>query len=302
MNRTTRIVASLGLLLVALALPAAEAEKKLSLTVRGGFGFIGSGGDMKSFFDATLDRWTSNGFLGKLGHDYVGRALDFSLAADWRFSERIGLRLAAGYLFSRWRNELEYTYDMGSGTVQGTMTYQLSALPITLAPFLHIPLGHGRIQLGAGPTLYLVRFRYDNDQTFSEPTRRPDKQNWTWEITETFRSSLQTAIGGQAFASLTLPIVGGISLTLEGGYRLARFIDLRGTFTFDSLQTWTGGSSSFNGHIEDAYVWNSTSVKEGHTWHYMDFYQTAPTDNDVTRHFKFDLGELFTSIGLQIDL
>jgi hypothetical protein len=289
------------IILLSFTISAGAAEKKLTLTIRGGSGFIGSGGDMKPYFDSSVARMSYVGYTGTFGYDYHGNAFDLALAADWRLARAFGLRLEIGDTVASWKDNMSVDYSWGPGTIDETSTYKLSAVPITLAAVLHKQAGKIGLQVGAGPTVYLAKFKYDSDYTYSEP-HRAGKPNWIWVTKEAFDSNLKAALGGQVFASASYPVSGRFSIVLEGSYRLAPISKIKGTYKWDDTATWTGGSSSHSFPGEDYYVWFSTSVVSGQTWHYMKFWNEIPTTSDESRHFKFDLDGFYLRLGVQIRL
>jgi hypothetical protein len=257
---------------------------------------------MEAFFDSTVIRLQNVSTGGDFGYEYQGQALDLALAADLSLSERLGLRLQAGWLNAAWEDDFNSTYNYGNpGSIIGSYSYRLSAIPITLAPFVRLPLGGLSLEVGAGPTLYLVTFTFDKRGYYSEPTR-PSKKNWTWDLVENFDSKIKAALGGQAFAAVVLPLGKRFALTLEGGYRLAPVASVRGTSGWESFAAWTGGSEHDGGVHDNAYVWYTSYIHGSENRISMDFSEDQPTGYDESRHFKFSLGGPFALFGVRVTL
>ena len=281
-----------------IAAPLLQAGPTFSLKLYGGGGYWPSGGDFKTVFDSTLDRWKKVGYKGTLNQDWQPLAYEGGLQAVLMVDKHLGLALGVGYLSKSISHDSNTDYS-ATGTLDYTDTYNIRSIPVSLDLLYALPVGPVRFVLSAGATLYSSTIDFEGHGLYSEPNRI-GQPNWKWDLLQTFESDNKVALGGQAGLGIEIRLSGSASLFLDGFYRMASFDDVRGTSVWDSRQTWTGGSQKELDTYPGSKMWFETSQIGSNTWHYLDFWPTKPTTSDEARLFKVDFGGPVVRIGIKI--
>lgn len=277
-------------------------SQEISLFIKGGAGFIGSGGDMKAYFDSTLERLKNTGHKGKLGYEYNDRINEAALSGNLLIFKNLGLRIEGNYIFKKWDNDLDLIYHFGwEGTLKSQEDYILKTFSLGLRPYFSFGK-RIKINIGIGPDLYFFKFEYNVNSFYSEPDRIGQK-NWQWVRDKNFKSSFQPFLGLTGYVEFEFPIYKSFSFVLDTSYKYVEFKKIKGKYMYRDKMSWEGNPGTENVMERDNYfVWFSTSNVWGNIYHYMNFGSSPPTTSDISRFFKFSFSGFYLKLGVKIRL